>query len=104
MATRDKTALLVQGLERICADIANIASLLEGDGPGDKPAEEPAPDPEKVCTYEEARQILAERSRTGFRAEVRAILIRHGVNQLSDVKDPKQFAAIVADAEAIKVG
>lgn len=104
MATRDKTALLVQGLERICADIAYIASLLEDDGPGDKPAEEPAPIPEKVYTYEEARQILAEKSRTGFRAEVRAILTKHGVNQLSDVRDPKQFAAIVADAEAIKIG
>ena len=55
-------------------------------------------------TYEEARAVLAEKSRTGFRAEVKAILTRHGVTQLSDVKDPKVLAAIVAEAEEIKVG
>ena len=55
-------------------------------------------------TYEEVRAILAEKSRTGFRAEVKAILTKHGVAQLSDVKDPSVFAAIVAEAEEIKVG
>ena len=50
------------------------------------------------------RAILAEKSRTGFRAEVKAILTAHGVKQLSDVKSPEEFAAIVAEAEVIGNG
>ena len=60
--------------------------------------------PAKVYTYEETRAILAEKSRTGFRAEVKAILTAHGVKQLSEVKDPEELAAIVAEAEVIGDG
>ena len=90
-----------------------IAALLEGtEAPAkkqDAPMEEAAPAaveeaPAKVYTYEEVRAILAEKSRTGFRAEVKAILTSHGVKQLSDVKDPQEFAAIVAEAEVVGNG
>ena len=83
---------------------------LEGADAQAKKPDAPAPVPEqvaepaKVYTYEEVRAILAEKSRTGFRAEVKSILTKHGVAQLSDVKDPNVFAAIVAEAEEIKVG
>ena len=106
MTKKDK-ATLVEGLKRICADVAVLVSLFEnGEAPGkqDPPAEEEPKAPAKVYTYEEVRAILAEKSRTGFRAEVKAILTKHGVAQLSDVKDPSVFAAIVAEAEEIKVG
>jgi len=106
MTKKDK-ATLVEGLKRICADVAVLVTLFEDDEPPGKqdvPAKEEPKAPEKVYTYEEVRAILAEKSRTGFRAEVKAILTRHGVTQLSDVKDPKTLAAIVAEAEEIKVG
>ena len=57
---------------------------------------------ERVYTYEEVRAALAEKARTGFRAEVRAILTRHGVKQLSEVKEQETFAAIMAEAEEIR--
>ena len=57
-----------------------------------------------MYTYEEVRAILAEKSRTGCRAEVKALLTAHGVKQLSDVKSPEEFAAIVAEAEVIGNG
>ena len=106
MTKKDK-ATLVEGLKRICADLAVLVTLFEDDEPPgkqDAPADEEPKAPEKVYTYEEVRAILAEKSRTGFRAEVKAILTKHGVAQLSDVTDPKEFAAIVAEAEEIKVG
>ena len=106
MTKKDK-ATLVEGLKRICADVAVLVTLFEDDEPPDKqdtPAEEEPQTPAKVYTYEEVRAILAEKSRIGFRAEVKAILTKHGVAQLSDVKDPSVFAAIVAEAEEIKVG
>jgi hypothetical protein len=104
MTIKDKTALIVEGLTRICADVAALAAVLEDDVPQDAPVAEPAPAPEKVYTYEEARAVLAEKSRTGFRAEVKTILTKHGVTQLSDVKDPAVLATIVKEAEDVGSG
>ena len=104
MTKKDKQ-VLIDGLKMLSADVAELAALLEGtEAPAKKqdvPAEEEAPAPAKVYTYEEVRAILAEKSRTGFRAEVKAILTAHGVKQLSDVKTPEEFATIVAEAEVI---
>ena len=140
MTKKDK-ATWVEGLKRICADLAVLASLFEDEeawhggpegtgqtGPGGPVGTEEAgpirmgriapspsglPDPStpdsdpktpaKLYTYEEVRSILAEKSRAGFRAEVKSILTAHGLSQLSDVKDPNVFAAIVAEAEAIRI-
>ena len=104
MTSKDKTALIVQGLDRISAEVAAITALLKADMPQDAPVAEAAPAPEKVYTYEEARAVLAEKSRTGFRAEVKAILTKHGVKQLSEVTDPKVLAEMVSEAEAIGNG
>ena len=107
--TMDDKKTLIERMSRLVEDMAAIAGILDqaltpdGTAP-DTPAEAPAKAPEKEYTYEEARAVLAEKSRTGFRAEVKAILTRHGVNQLSDVKDPKMLATIVAEAEAIHIG
>ena len=139
MTKKDK-ATLVEGLKRICADVALLASLFEDEeawhggpeetgqaGPGgpvgteeagpirmgrlapspsglpDPSTPDTSPIPSKLYTYEETRAILAEKSRSGFRSEVKSILTAHGISQLSDVKDPNVFAAIVAEAEAIRI-
>lgn len=52
-------------------------------------------------TYEEVRAVLAEKSRVGFRSEVKALLTAHGVKQLSEITDPAIFAEILAEAEQI---
>ena len=105
MTNRDKT-VLIEGLRKLSQGAADIAAALEGETvqAQDTPVENTAPEPAKAYTYEEVRAILAEKSRTGFRAEVKAILTKHGVTQLSDVKDPQKLAAIVADVEEIQVG
>lgn len=103
MTKKDKQ-VLIDGLKKLSADAAEIAALLEGSDAPAKQPEETAPAPAKVYTYEEVRAILAEKSRTGFRAEVKALLTAHGVKQLSDVKNPDEFAAIVSEAEVIGNG
>ena len=111
MTKKDKL-VLIDGLKKLSQDIADIAAVLEGAGSAqakeqDAAAEIAAPEPEqakepqKVYTYEEVRGILAEKSRTGFRAEVKALLTAHGYKQLSDITDPDVFAALVAEAEVI---
>ena len=111
--TKKEKQGLIDGLRKLAADVADLAAMLEGPAAKtqeqDAPSEETAPAPEqdasaKMYTYEEVRAILAEKSRTGFRTEVKAILTARGVKQLSDVKDPEEFAAIVAEAEAIGNG
>ena len=105
MTKKDKM-VLIDGLKKLSQDVADIAALLEGADAApprkqDAPAEAAAPEPQKVYTYEEARAVLAEKSRTGFRAEVKALLTAHGLKQLSDVTDPAVFAALVEEAEVI---
>ena len=105
MTTNDKNVLL-DGLTKLAEDAVSLAAFLKAitpeNGEPDDTAQTTAP--AKEYTYEEARAILAEKSRLGHRAEVKAILTKHGVKQLSDVKDPKRLAIIVAEAEAIQIG
>lgn len=59
----------------------------------------PAPE-EKPLTLEEVRMVLAEKSRAGHTAEVRALLVKHGADKLSDI-DPAKYPALLADAEVL---
>lgn len=97
---KTETAVLIEGLRRLSADAAQIADALEGKKE-EAPAEEPAAEEAKTFTFEEVRAILADKSRSGFRAEVKALLTAHGVKQLSEITDPKELAALVAEAEVI---
>ena len=62
---------------------------------------EPESEPEeKALTLEEVRAVLAEKSRAGRTAEVKALLLKHGADKLSDI-DPAQYPALLADAEVL---
>ena len=61
--------------------------------------EAPAPDA-KLLTLEEVRAVLAEKSRAGHTAEVRALLLKHGADKLSEV-DPAEYPALLAEAEVL---
>lgn len=60
-------------------------------------AEEPKP------TLESVRKVLAELSRAGHTAEVKAIIQSHGCQRLSEV-DPKDYPALLKEAEEIGYG
>lgn len=55
---------------------------------------------EKPLTLEEVRAVLAEKSRAGHTAEVKALLTKHGADKLSDI-DPAEYPALLADAEVL---
>jgi len=59
-----------------------------------------APAPEKAMTLEEVRAILAEKSRDGFTAQIRDLLLKYGASKLSEL-DPACYKALVADAEVL---
>lgn len=61
--------------------------------------EAPAPDA-KPLTLEQVRAALAEKSRAGHTSEVKALLIKHGADKLSDI-DPAEYPALLAEAEVL---
>ena len=54
----------------------------------------------KPLTLEQVRAVLAEKSRAGHTAEVKALLLKHGADKLSDI-DPAEYPALLADAEVL---
>ena len=107
--TKKEKQVLIAGLKKLATDVADLATMLEGAQAPEKTQEAPAKEPDqeapaKEYTYEEARAILAEKVRTGFRAEIKAILTAHGVKQLSEIEDAHVLDEIVAEAEVIGNG
>ena len=55
---------------------------------------------EKTLSLEDVRAVMADKSRKGYTAEVKALLTKRGVSKLSDV-DAKDYAAPLAEVEVI---
>jgi len=64
------------------------------------PAPEPQPEAKPTITLEKVRAVLADKSRAGHTAEVRALLEKQGATKLSQV-DPQHYEAILKEAEGI---
>lgn len=62
--------------------------------------EEPTPKEEKPLKLEDIRALLADKSRKGHTAEVKALLVKHGADKLSDVA-PEEYASLLAEAEVL---
>ena len=54
----------------------------------------------KPLKLEDVRAVMAEKSRQGKTEEIRALLEKYGANKLSEIS-PNDYAALLADAEAI---
>lgn len=55
---------------------------------------------EKPPTLEAVRAVLADKSRSGFTAQVKALIEKYGADKLSEV-NPTNYKALMADAEAL---
>lgn len=64
---------------------------------GTEVAEAPLP------TLEQVREVLGKKSSEGFASMLRALLASYGARKLSDV-DPKYYAKLMSQAEALKNG
>ena len=51
-------------------------------------------------SLEKVRSVLAKKSEAGFTTEVRGIIQKYGANRLSEI-DPKNFEAVISDAEGL---
>lgn len=82
---------------RTLADSIQVAYSVLADASTEKALEVK---PKQEITLEKVRGILAEKSRSGHTAEVRAILRKFGADRLSDI-DPKDYAAVLKEAEVL---
>ena len=60
----------------------------------------PAEPEKKEISIEEVRAVLATKTQAGKRREVKELLLKYDSGKLSGVK-PKNYAALMADAEAL---
>ena len=92
MAKKKQTA---DELRSLAEQLISIADRLDQEKPEPK-AEEHA----KEISYTDIRKVLADKSRAGHTAEIKEILTEHGAGKLSEI-DPKEYAAILKEAEVL---
>ena len=106
----DKHELIIEGAGLLLnaskdlhalADCVQAFCALVTDGLSEK-KEPPAPITEAkkapAVTLEKVRGVLADKSRAGHTAEVRAIITKHGAEKLSEI-DPADYEAVLKEAE-----
>lgn len=91
-------------LEEVAKELQSIATSLNAVIASISVKEETAPKnaPSKL-TLEDVRAVLVEKSRAGFREEVKALLTKYGAKTLSEVK-AESYAALKLEAEALQNG
>ena len=103
----DQKSLMLDAAEKLAALSETLKALADSvqaeEAKGTDSQTEKAKAPEKkppAITLEKVRGILADKSRAGHTAEVRAIIQKHGASRLSEV-EPDQYAAIIQEAEVL---
>ena len=83
-------------------EVANtLAEMFSTESADEAPAVATPAEPQ--LTLEQVRAVLADKSRMGFTAEIRALLQKYGAAKLSGI-DPANYKALVADAEVLGDG
>lgn len=103
-----KMAEMAQTIEELRSAAASINAAADwlyqqfsGDDTEAQPAKAPAKkEPKPQLKLEDVRAVLAEKSRAGHTAEVRALLKKHGADKLSEI-NPAKYEALLKDAEVI---
>ena len=94
LTTAEKILAAATELTKLVADFVKVIKELK---------EEPTPvveAPKNAITLEDVRKVLTALSRDGHTAEVKALLTKHGVNRLSEVK-AEEYETLLKEAEDI---
>ena len=97
-----KLLKVAEDLRSLADSVQAVCSLVTDSLSGKKPEALPEPEAktEPDIPLEKVRGVLADKSRSGHTAEVRAIIQKYGADRLSDI-DPKDYAAVLKDAEVL---
>ena len=106
MGKLSELELAIKDLRTAAATINDVANTLvemfSGD-PHTGDVDEPAAPAEPQLTLEQARAVLADKSRNGFTAQIRSLLQKYGASKLSGI-DPANYNALLAEVEALGNG
>lgn len=101
MSRMSDMAQTIEELRSAAAAISDAADWLTKIFSRESQAEDtPASPHEPELTLEQVRAVLADKSRKGRTAEVRALLQKYGAAKLSGI-DPANYKALLADAEVL---
>lgn len=96
--------LAIKDLRSTAATINEVANILaEMFSATADEAPDAAVPAEPQLTLEQVRAVLADKSRKGHTAEIRALLQKYGAAKLSGI-DPVHYEALVAEAEVLGDG
>ena len=100
MSKMSDMAMTIEELRSAAAAINDVADWLVQQFSGN--TEEPKPEPKKEpeLKLEDVRAVLANMSRKGHTAEIRALLKKYGAAKLSGV-DPAKYKALLKDVEGL---
>lgn len=114
-AMLDAAVAVITDIRSLADSLQALVDAMSENAPAEKPAAkaskpkkivakeapaEPAPKEEKPLNLEDVRAVLADKSRKGHTAEVKALLTKHGADKLSEI-DPAEYASLLADAEVL---
>ena len=86
---------------RALAQESNAAPAISTMDAPTAPTEQDAPKEEKpTITMEQVRAVLAQKSKDGKKAQVKALLLKYDSGKLSGVK-PEDYPALLAEAEVL---
>lgn len=100
MSKMSDMAQTIEELRTAAAAINDAADWLARQFSGDAEKEAPAPAMEPELKLEDVRAVLADMSRKGHTAEIRALLQKYGAAKLSGV-DPANYKALLKDVEGL---
>ena len=101
MSRMSDMAQAIEELRSAAAAISDAADWLTKIFSKESQAKDaPTSPPEPELTLEQVRAVLADKSRKGHTAEIRALLQKYGAAKLSGI-DPANYKALLADAEVL---
>ena len=106
MSRMSDMAQTIEELRSAAAAISDAADWLTkvfSSEPQAEDASASASPPEPELTLEQVRAVLADKSRQGHTAEIRALLQKYGASKLSQI-DPAHYKALLAEAEVLTNG
>lgn len=92
--------MTIQELHSVATTINEIAEWLSSQFISDDSTAVENSEKKPALTLEEVRTVLAEKSRNGFSAEIKALLKKYGASKLSEV-DSKNYEALLKDTEEL---
>ena len=99
MSKMSDMATTIEELRSAAAAINEAANWLAKQFSSNEPSPEPTP-AEPVLTLEAVRAVLADKSRSGFTAQIRSLLQKYGADKLSGI-DTANYKALLTDVEGL---